>query len=269
MQALNNLPVGARLKLREDGVQKQFFVADKSGIYGVTAITMMRRDIARTDGMNIYGQCACYHETRIDYYLKDHYPQLLDADIRAALITVQPNTWGRITSGDSYYYQMALDKKVYIPSAYELDGTTSVANRTDGPRLQIFAGPALDHLWEPVLESTGETIDWWTRTVYGSGTGSNGWQFFRKRKENDSSGNYVINSADSSARLPENFRGIRPMFNLPYNLQVSDTVDSDGCYTYTSTAPTPGAIGLYVKQSGSWTQASGMYAKQSGSWNQA
>ena len=45
----------------------------------------------------------------------------------------------------------------------------------------------------------------------------------------------------------------RPAFNLKSSIVVSDSTDSDGCYTIESVPGKTG--GLYVKNNGVWVQA--------------
>lgn len=72
--------------------------------------------------------------------------------------------------------------------------------------------------------SKGESWDWWTRTpVYGGGVSA--YKIY-------TNGNLNTSLAYAGSV------GVRPALNLSSSLLVSDSTDSDGCYTFVWTSPT-------------------------------
>lgn len=203
---LSEKALGSIVKLKENGVAQEFYVA-KHGYptSGNGRTLLVRRYIYdtrqwHTSNVNAYASCA------LDSWFNNTYYNLLDADIKAQIAAVAiPYTPGN--GNDSV---TTLSRKVFALSVTELGRTASYAN-TEGSALPIASTLQIAH------NSSGSTVVQWTRSP-------------------DSSGTYIAYCLNTDGNVSVNnctiTYGARPAFTLPSSLSVSD----DGSVTV-NTAP--------------------------------
>lgn len=203
---LSEKALGSIVKLKENGVAQEFYVA-KHGYptSGNGRTLLVRRYIYdtrqwHTSNVNAYASCA------LDSWFNNTYYNLLDADIKAQIAAVAiPYTPGN--GNDSV---TTLSRKVFALSVTELGRTASYAN-TEGSALSIASTLQIAY------NSSGSAVVQWTRSpnMYDTycacclGT----------------RGDVSYGSCSSTG-------GARPTFTLPSSLSVSD----DGSVTV-NTAP--------------------------------
>lgn len=203
---LSEKALGSIVKLKENGVAQEFYVA-KHGYptSGNGRTLLVRRYIYdtrqwHTSNVNAYASCA------LDSWFNNTYYNLLDADIKAQIAAVAiPYTPGN--GNDSV---TTLSRKVFALSVTELGRTASYAN-TEGSALSIASTLQIAY------NSSGSAVVQWTRSPYTYHTFSA----------------YYLNTdgivSHSSCTITY---GARPAFALPSSLSVSD----DGSVTV-NTAP--------------------------------
>lgn len=203
---LGNETLGTIVKLKENGVPQEFYVA-KHGYptSGNGRTLLVRRYIYdtrqwHTSNVNAYASCA------LDSWFNNTYYNLLDADIKAQIAAVAiPYTPGN--GNDSV---TTLSRKVFALSVTELGRTASYAN-TEGSALSIASTLQIAY------NSSGSAVVQWTRSPL---TNSTGYACCLDTDGSVSSGNCASTY------------GARPAFTLPSSLSVSD----DGSVTV-NTAP--------------------------------
>ena len=203
---LGNETLGTIVKLKENGVPQEFYVA-KHGYPtdGNGRTLLVRRYIYdtrqwHTSNVNAYASCA------LDSWFNNTYYNLLDADIKAQIAAVAiPYTPGNGNNSVS-----TLSRKVFALSVTELGRTASYAN-VEGSALPIASTLQIAY------NSSGGAVVQWTRSPY----------------------TYVTSLAcclDSNGNVDSSLctitYGARPAFTLPSSLSVSD----DGSVTV-NTAP--------------------------------
>lgn len=203
---LSEKALGSIVKLKENGVAQEFYVA-KHGYptSGNGRTLLVRRYIYdtrqwHTSNVNAYASCA------LDSWFNNTYYNLLDADIKAQIAAVAiPYTPGNGNNSVS-----TLSRKVFALSVTELGRTASYAN-VEGSALPIASTLQIAY------NSSGSAVVQWTRSPDSNGTyyayylGTNG-------------GVRYIGCTSTF--------GARPAFTLPSSLSVSD----DGSVTV-NTAP--------------------------------
>lgn len=127
---------------------------------------------------------------------------------------------------DNSQYE-TIERKVFLPSYTEIglsntyapiEGSTWGYYTDNASRVAYLTQQSFDAIPGYVSTITSP-IYWWLRTAIYDDI-----QF----------GNTQISATGSSAyTTPNNMGGIRPALNLSNTLKVSDTTDSDGCYTFT------------------------------------
>ena len=203
---LGNETLGTIVKLKENGVPQEFYVA-KHGYPtdGNGRTLLVRRYIYdtrqwHTSNVNAYASCA------LDSWFNNTYYNLLDADIKAQIAAVAiPYTPGNGNNSVS-----TLSRKVFALSVTELGRTASYAN-VEGSALPIASTLQIAY------NSSGGAVVQWTRSPYTNSTN------FACCLGTD--GNVYYNYCTLTY-------GARPAFTLPSNLSVSD----DGSVTV-NTAP--------------------------------
>lgn len=205
---LGNKSVGSIVKLKENGVLVDFYVAKhdyENGLNGSGRTLVVRKDCYdtrqwHTSNVNAYATSA------IDTWLNSTYKNLLDADIRGVIGTTKI----KYTPGNGNTAVGTLERAIFLLSVTELGRSASYAN-TEGTALSIASSLQIAYL-------NGSAVVQWTRSPYTSNTnnacylGTNG------------------NVYDVSCF---NAYGSRPAFTLPSTLSVSD----DGSVSV-NTAPT-------------------------------
>ena len=205
---LGNKSVGSIVKLKENGVLVDFYVAKhdyENGLNGSGRTLVVRKDCYdtrqwHTSNVNAYATSA------IDTWLNSTYKNLLDADIRGVIGTTKI----KYTPGNGNTTVGTLERAIFLLSVTELGKTASYAN-TEGTALSIASSLQIAYL-------NGSAVVQWARSPYTRSTslayclGTNG----------------GVNYYSCS-----NTYGSRPAFTLPSTLSVSD----DGSVSV-NTAPT-------------------------------
>ena len=205
---LGNKSVGSIVKLKENGVLVDFYVAKhdyENGLNGSGRTLVVRKDCYdtrqwHTSNVNAYATSA------IDTWLNNTYKNLLDADIRGVIGTTKI----KYTPGNGNTTVGTLERAIFLLSVTELGKTASYAN-TEGTALSIASSLQIAYL-------NGSAVVQWTRSPYANGTVSA--YYLGTDGDVDSYGCYYT-------------YGSRPAFTLPSTLSVSD----DGSVSV-NTAPT-------------------------------
>ena len=203
---LSEKALGSIVKLKENGVAQEFYVA-KHGYptSGNGRTLLVRRYIYdtrqwHTSNVNAYASCA------LDSWFNNTYYNLLDADIKAQIAAVAiPYTPGNGNNSVS-----TLSRKVFALSVTELGRTASYAN-VEGSALPIASTLQIAY------NSSGGAVVQWTRSP-GTNYTYNAC--------------YLYTSGNVNYDGCANTLGARPAFTLPSSLSVSD----DGSVTV-NTAP--------------------------------
>ena len=205
---LGNKSVGSIVKLKENGVLVDFYVAKhdyENGLNGSGRTLVVRKDCYdtrqwHTSNVNAYATSA------IDTWLNSTYKNLLDADIRGVIGTTKI----KYTPGNGNTTVGTLERAIFLLSVTELGRSASYAN-TEGTALSIASSLQIAYL-------NGSAVVQWTRSP---GTTST---------------NYAccLSTVGNVSSNPcSNTNGSRPAFTLPSTLSVSD----DGSVSV-NTAPT-------------------------------
>lgn len=205
---LGNKSVGSIVKLKENGVLVDFYVAKhdyENGLNGSGRTLVVRKDCYdtrqwHTSNVNAYATSA------IDTWLNSTYKNLLDADIRGVIGTTKI----KYTPGNGNTTVGTLERAIFLLSVTELGRSASYAN-TEGTALSIASSLQIAYL-------NGSAVVQWTRSPYTGYT-------YRACYVN-ADGNVSNSSCDNTL-------GSRPAFTLPSTLSVSD----DGSVSV-NTAPT-------------------------------
>ena len=205
---LGNKSVGSIVKLKENGVLVDFYVAKhdyENGLNGSGRTLVVRKDCYdtrqwHTSNVNAYATSA------IDTWLNSTYKNLLDADIRGVIGTTKI----KYTPGNGNTTVGTLERAIFLLSVTELGRSASYAN-TEGTALSIASSLQIAYL-------NGSAVVQWTRSPLTVSTVSA----------------YCLNTSGgvSGNRCDYAF-GSRPAFTLPSTLSVSD----DGSVSV-NTAPT-------------------------------
>lgn len=205
---LGNKSVGSIVKLKENGVLVDFYVAKhdyENGLNGSGRTLVVRKDCYdtrqwHTSNVNAYATSA------IDTWLNSTYKNLLDADIRGVIGTTKI----KYTPGNGDTTVGTLERAIFLLSVTELGRSASYAN-TEGTALSIASSLQIAYL-------NGSAVVQWTRSPYTSSTHS----AYCLSTNGVVNGNYCYGTF-----------GSRPAFTLPSTLSVSD----DGSVSV-NTAPT-------------------------------
>ena len=205
---LGNKSVGSIVKLKENGVLVDFYVAKhdyENGLNGSGRTLVVRKDCYdtrqwHTSNVNAYATSA------IDTWLNSTYKNLLDADIRGVIGTTKI----KYTPGNGNTTVGTLERAIFLLSVTELGRSASYAN-TEGTALSIASSLQIAYL-------NGSAVVQWTRSP---DTGSTNHAYYLNT--NGNVGSYSCS----------NTYGSRPAFTLPSTLSVSD----DGSVSV-NTAPT-------------------------------
>ena len=205
---LGNKSVGSIVKLKENGVLVDFYVAKhdyENGLNGSGRTLVVRKDCYdtrqwHTSNVNAYATSA------IDTWLNNTYKNLLDADIRGVIGTTKI----KYTPGNGNTTVGTLERAIFLLSVTELGKTASYAN-TEGTALSIASSLQIAYL-------NGSAVVQWTRSP---NTGSTDYAY------------YLNTVGDVNGNGCYYTHGSRPAFTLPSTLSVSD----DGSVSV-NTAPT-------------------------------
>ena len=205
---LGNKSVGSIVKLKENGVLVDFYVAKhdyENGLNGSGRTLVVRKDCYdtrqwHTSNVNAYATSA------IDTWLNSTYKNLLDADIRGVIGTTKI----KYTPGNGNTAVGTLERAIFLLSVTELGRSASYAN-TEGTALSIASSLQIAYL-------NGSAVVQWTRSPYTYNA-----YYAYCLSTSGFVGNYGCIST----------HGSRPAFTLPSTLSVSD----DGSVSV-NTAPT-------------------------------
>lgn len=205
---LGNKSVGSIVKLKENGVLVDFYVAKhdyENGLNGSGRTLVVRKDCYdtrqwHTSNVNAYATSA------IDTWLNSTYKNLLDADIRGVIGTTKI----KYTPGNGNTTVGTLERAIFLLSVTELGRSASYAN-TEGTALSIASSLQIAYL-------NGSAVVQWTRSPYTSLTNY---------------AYYLHTNGNVNYNYCYNTHGSRPAFTLPSTLSVSD----DGSVSV-NTAPT-------------------------------
>lgn len=205
---LGNKSVGSIVKLKENGVLVDFYVAKhdyENGLNGSGRTLVVRKDCYdtrqwHTSNVNAYATSA------IDTWLNSTYKNLLDADIRGVIGTTKI----KYTPGNGNTTVGTLERAIFLLSVTELGRSASYAN-TEGTALSIASSLQIAYL-------NGSAVVQWTRSPHTNNTGN---AYCLRTGGN-------VGSSDCNDTY-----GSRPAFTLPSTLSVSD----DGSVSV-NTAPT-------------------------------
>lgn len=169
-----------------------------------------------------------YFGCTLDMFCDGIWPQMLDPEIKDCLVPV-PIV---VAEGNSvatlhtiYRVGFALSCTEVGLSGWQTEGTAFAYFNSNQRRIGY-------------LEDTTTAVDWGLRSPF------SGAFYAYCVLTGGSLGNYVVCYPRFAAR---------PAFNLKSSIVVSDSTDSDGCYTIESVPGKTG--GLYVKNNGVWVQA--------------
>lgn len=205
---LGNKSVGSIVKLKENGVLVDFYVAKhdyENGLNGSGRTLVVRKDCYdtrqwHTSNVNAYATSA------IDTWLNSTYKNLLDADIRGVIGTTKI----KYTPGNGNNTVSTLERAIFLLSVTELGRSASYAN-TEGAALSIASSLQIAYL-------NGSAVVQWTRSP----------------STNYTSNAYYLDTGGGVDHYScSNTYGSRPAFTLPSTLSVSD----DGSVSV-NTAPT-------------------------------
>jgi hypothetical protein len=205
---LGNKAVGSIVKLKENGVLVDFYVAKQdyeSSLNGSGRVLLVRKDCYDTRQWHSSNVNA-YATSTIDTWLNGTYKALFDADIQTAMST----TKFYYTPGNGNTTVTTLQRAVFLLSVTELGKTASYA-KTEGTALSIASTLQIAY-------KDGSVVVQWTRSP----------------RTNDTNRAYCLNTVGN---VGDGFctgtSGSRPAFTLPSSLSVSD----DGSVSV-NTAPT-------------------------------
>lgn len=205
---LGNKSVGSIVKLKENGVLVDFYVAKhdyENGLNGSGRTLVVRKDCYdtrqwHTSNVNAYATSA------IDTWLNSTYKNLLDADIRGVIGTTKI----KYTPGNGNTTVGTLERAIFLLSVTELGRSASYAN-TEGTALSIASSLQIAYL-------NGSAVVQWTRSP---------------NTNNTNYAYYLYTDGNVYRSSCSNTFGSRPAFTLPSTLSVSD----DGSVSV-NTAPT-------------------------------
>ena len=230
-QLLSNLASGSLVKLAEHTKPTKFIKLDNDHYGTGTGVTLIRKDTfnerqweASYDGSYKNRYIGCL----LDNFCDLMWPQMLDPEIRDCLVPVpivvaegnQVSTLHTI-----YRVGFALSCTEAGVSGWQTEGTAFSYFNSNARRIAYF-------------DETTTAVNWGLRSPYSAAS-------YASYINTDGSVYYYIVCNASFAP--------RPAFNLKSSIVVSDTTDSDGCYTIESVPGKSG--GLYVKNNGVWVQA--------------
>lgn len=228
-QLLSNLAAGSLVKLNENTKPTKFIKLDNDHYGTGTGVTLIRKDtFARIAWNAAYSNFNVYFGATLDNFCDGIWPLKLDEEIRECLVSV-PIV---VAEGNQVSTLHTIYRKGFALSCTEA-GVSGW--QTEGTAFSYFSDNAKRVAY---LDETATAVYWGLRSPYSNagsaydiGTGG-------------SVNNYSVDYANFAPR---------PAFNLKSEIVVSDSTDSDGCYTVESVPGKSG--GLYVKQNGVWVQA--------------
>lgn len=219
------------MKLAENSKPTKFIKLDNDHYGTGTGVTLIRKDTfnerqweASYDGdyKNRYIGCL------LDNFCDGIWPLKLDEKIRECLVPV-PIV---VAEGNQVATLHTIYRKGFALSCTEA-GVSGW--QTEGKAFSYFSDNAKRIAY---LDETATAVYWGLRSPFSSANIAYGI---------GTAGSVNYNSVCNASFAP------RPAFNLKSSIVVSDSKDSDGCYTVESVPGNDG--GLYVKNNGLWVKA--------------
>ena len=216
-QLLSNLANGSLVKLAENSKPTKFIKLDNDHYGTGTGVTLIRKDAFSEIAWNASdsnGYKNRYFGCTLDNFCDGIWPLKLDEKIRECLVPV-PIV---VAEGNQVATLHTIYRKGFAISCTEA-GVSGW--QTEGKAFSYFSDNAKRIAY---LDETATAVYWGLRSP-------------------DSDASYAYGA----------YFAPRPAFNLKSSIVVSDSTDSDGCYTVESVPGNDG--GLYVKNNGLWVRA--------------
>lgn len=219
------------MKLAENSKPTKFIKLDNDHYGTGTGVTLIRKDTfnerqweASYDSSYKNRYIGCL----LDNFCDGIWPLKLDEKIRECLVPV-PIV---VAEGNQVATLHTIYRKGFALSCTEA-GVSGW--QTEGKAFSYFSDNAKRIAY---LDETATAVSWGLRSPY-----------------SDAIHAYYIRTggAVSSYNVYSAYFAPRPAFNLKSSIVVSDSTDSDGCYTVESVPGNDG--GLYVKNNGLWVRA--------------
>lgn len=236
-QLLSNLANGSLVKLGENTKPTKFIKLDNDHYGTGTGVTLIRKDTFSNIAWNASRDLivsARYLNCTMDSFCDGIWPQMLDEQIRSCLIPapiIVTESSFTSTLHTIYRKGFALSCTEAGVSGWQTEGKAFSYFSSDARRIAYVDETASTSYW--ALRSIDEN------TSYSSSCGV-------YRITSDGTVNIYYQAA-AAVWAP------RPAFQLKSSIVVSDSTDSDGCYTIESVPGNDG--GLYVKSNGLWVKA--------------
>ena len=219
------------MKLAENSKPTKFIKLDNDHYGTGTGVTLIRKDTfnerqweASYDSSYKNRYIGCL----LDNFCDGIWPLKLDEKIRECLVPV-PIV---VAEGNQVATLHTIYRKGFALSCTEA-GVSGW--QTEGKAFSYFSDNAKRIAY---LDETATAVNWGLRSPR-----SNGLLAYYISTDGTVLDNYVYNA----------YFAPRPAFNLKSSIVVSDSTDSDGCYTVESVPGNDG--GLYVKNNGLWVRA--------------
>lgn len=219
------------MKLAENSKPTKFIKLDNDHYGTGTGVTLIRKDTfnerqweASYDSSYKNRYIGCL----LDNFCDGIWPLKLDEKIRECLVPV-PIV---VAEGNQVATLHTIYRKGFALSCTEA-GVSGW--QTEGKAFSYFSDNAKRIAY---LDETATAVNWGLRSPYSNGNGA-----------------YYIITDGTVYRYSVYYAYFapRPAFNLKSSIVVSDSKDSDGCYTVESVPGNDG--GLYVKNNGLWVRA--------------
>ena len=230
-QLLSNLANGSLVKLAENSKPTKFIKLDNDHYGTGTGVTLIRKDTfnerqweASYDSSYKNRYIGCL----LDNFCDGIWPLKLDEKIRECLVPV-PIV---VAEGNQVATLHTIYRKGFALSCTEA-GVSGW--QTEGKAFSYFSDNAKRIAY---LDETATAVNWGLRSPYSN---------VDSAYYIDTGGTVDYNYVYDAYFAP------RPAFNLKSSIVVSDSTDSDGCYTVESVPGNDG--GLYVKNNGLWVRA--------------
>lgn len=219
------------MKLAENSKPTKFIKLDNDHYGTGTGVTLIRKDAFSEIAWN--ASDSNYYKNRyfgctMDNFCDGIWPLKLDEKIRECLVPV-PIV---VAEGNQVATLHTIYRRGFAISCTEA-GVSGW--QTEGKAFSYFSDNAKRIAY---FDETATAVAWGLRSPL-----SNGRRAYNILTDGDVYDNYVC----SASFAP------RPAFNLKSSIVVSDSKDSDGCYTVESVPGSDG--GLYVKNNGLWVKA--------------
>lgn len=214
-QSISNLTAGSLVKLNENGTPKKFIFLEYNH-YAQGEVTLIRKDTFSPGAWKAsYSvNATSYNGCNLDQFCNVVFPDMLDKTIQASMVNVPiPVTLGYIYGNSTMYDSIVtLWRKGFALSTNEAANTAGY--QAEGTAFEYFSTNASRIAYhDETTTATGQ----WLRSPSGTSTNA-----------------YCVSNggaATTSTTMQGNSYSYRPAITLRSDILVSDTVDSDGCYT--------------------------------------